>query len=480
MLKKKNNLFVSRFAPSPSGFPHIGNMRTAIISYLYAKENDGKFILRIEDTDTTRTSDIYLKAIYKYLDWLSIFPDEGPLQGGLNAPYIQSQRGDIYLNYLNKFIEKGYAYRCFKTVEELDEIREKQKALNLPPRYERECSNINIDLENKYLKEGKSFIWRFKLPSGTTFIEDKVKGKILYDLSNFADSPITRQDGTFTFLFANFVDDVEMGITCVIRGEEHTSNTAIQSAMYDVLEIEKPLFYHLPLIVDSNGKKLSKRDFGFSLQDLINENYLPEAIINYLLLIGSAFKDEIFSISEAISNKLFTEMKSYGSICYDTKKLDWINKQWIKRLSVDDFIERIKDKSLEIYGPIILDLLENKKLINDIKNESESLNQSIEFLGYFLNDFCLKNKNEIKKNINNSDFAINFINEFSSNNHENLYLFTKNFIKNYALKNNIEEKMIWKILRKILINKEEGLSISVIYSNLKTDEIINRLKENII
>ena len=202
-----NTVVRTRFAPSPSGFLHLGNLRSALFSFLAARESHGVFILRIEDTDTTRTSDEYLNAIYYYLTWMGLLWDEGPHKGGSCGSYKQSERHEIYENYLKKCIDLGCVYRCFKTTEELDMERAKQIACGLPPRYVRV---INDQKEQQYLQEGKPFVWRFALSQGTISITDKVRGKSTFDLSNFADAPITRQDGTFTFLFANFVDDIEM------------------------------------------------------------------------------------------------------------------------------------------------------------------------------------------------------------------------------------------------------------------------------
>ncbi len=327
----------TRFAPSPSGFMHLGNARTAIINYLCAKENDGDFLLRIEDTDLSRTKKEYEDEIYRVLNWLNLKTDEGPFQGGEFSPYKQSERDDIYKKYLNVLVEKGFAYRCFKTFEELESIKKRQLLQKLPPRYEREKCFLSFEDEQKFLNENKLFVWRFKIPYGKVEINDKVRGKIVYDLSNFSDIPLTRQDGSFTFLFSNVVDDIEMKINYIIRGEEHISNTAIQSSLFEIFSYEKPNYYHMPLLCDLAGKKLSKRDFGFSVKDLYEENILPESVINYLVLIGMSLKDEIFSMQEAIEKKLFLSMSSSGKICYDAKKLMWINKQWIKRISLSDF-----------------------------------------------------------------------------------------------------------------------------------------------
>lgn len=449
----------TRFAPSPSGYLHLGNLRTAVFSYICAKENDGDFVLRIEDTDKSRTSEEYLNEIYKILEWVDIKPDEGPIQGGKHSSYFQSERSFIYKNYLNKLIENNFAYRCFKTPEELEEIKKKQILQKMPPRYERDkCLISKID-EEIFLKEGKPFIWRLKIPEGKTQISDKVRGKIEYDLSNFSDSPLTRADGSFTFLFSNFVDDVEMKISYVIRGEEHISNSAIQSVLYEIFKIEKPDFYHLPLIVDSNGKKLSKRNFGFSVRDFKNENYLPEAILNYLIIIGSSFKEEIFSIQEAINNKIFSSLKSSGSICYDLKKLQWVNKQWIKKISLENFKEKISNLCFEKYGAEANKILENSFLLNGIKNESSSLNESIEMIGFFLkkNSFYLDKENEIEKKI------VEIIKDWLSLEIKSY----KNFllkIEDLSKKEFLDKKELFKLTRKIITGKPEGISLSLIFN----------------
>ena len=447
----------TRFAPSPSGFMHIGNIRSALINYICAKESNGKFILRIEDTDQTRTYSDCLDAIYKYMDILQIIPDEGPIQGGEFSPYIQSQRTLIYKKYLDTFREKDFLYRCFKSNEELEEARNKQMALGLPPRYEREKYLLSKEKEKEYLDQNKPFVWRFKLPSGKTKIFDKVQKEVEYDLSNFSDFPITRQDGSFTFIFANFVDDVEMKITYVIRGQEHFSNTAIQSALYDVLKIEKPLFYHLPLICDISGKKLSKRDFGFSFQDLLDSGYLPEAILNYLMIIGSSFKDEIFSLDDAIKNKIFETIKSIGSITYDIKKLDWINKQWIKKISLSDFYERIVKRIKYENNDILNKLINNEVFLKDLQFESVNIINAIEIIGFFV---ALE---EHLKNSENNNIDIKIILKNTYKNFKNFdYENVKKEIILFSKEKNILEKDLWQNMRLFFIGKKEGISIKMI------------------
>ena len=452
----KENIVITRFAPSPSGVMHLGNIRSALMNFLCAREVKGHFILRIEDTDQTRTKNEYLQNIYSILNILDLIPDEGPMQGGGSAPYIQSERTQIYQKYLNFFYEKKMIYRCFKTEEELERERQRQIALKLPPRYQRVI--LNEEDESRYLSQGKEFVWRFCIDhNGKTTFFDKAKGAISFNLENFADYPITRKDGTFTFLFANLVDDIEMKITDVIRGEEHMSNTVIQSYMYDVLSVQKPRFYHLPLIVDKNGKKLSKRNFGFNIFDLLEAGYLPEAIINYIAVIGMSFSQEILSIQDMIELKLFSMTKASGFITYDENKLLWINKKWLHLKTVTELrqiIDFLVQNNIELYK-------KNSKYITSCSDE---------FLDYIrkesntMNDFFMYIVSILNPDLNNSiifvkddelivKICINYLlnNVGSLLSKEDLYVF--------AERHGVSVKKIFQIMRKIMINKEDGIGI---------------------
>lgn len=461
-----NNTIRTRFAPSPSGIIHIGNLRSALISFLCAKENNGSFILRIEDTDQTRTQSYFLTMIYEILDLMKLSPDEGPLQGGQCQPYIQSERTKEYDSYLALFLEKNLIYRCFKTPEELEEIKNQQIALKQPPRYQRTI--LSIEKENQYLHEKKPFIWRFKLSNDITVIQDKVKGEIQYNLMHFSDCPITRQDLSYTFLFANFVDDVLMDINYVIRGEEHLSNTAIQSYMYDVLNIKKPIFYHLPLICDEQGKKLSKRNFGFNVHDLLQEGYLPEAIINYIAIIGSNLKSEIMSLQEMITNKIFSKTKSSGFITYDAEKLLWINSKWMQRINIEDFITHLI--AYKKNNPNVI-ISENKNLIEDIKKESKTIKE------FFINiESILNNSFIIQEDLKNKEYILFLKHHIESiNTLFTTFVFIKEKIKEFSTTHNIDEKTLYNIFRNLLINKPEGISIGILLKYIDVKTILNKI-----
>lgn len=335
-----------RFAPSPTGFMHLGNVRAALMNYLFARQKHGTFILRIEDTDQQRN--ISPQTIFDDLAWLRLNYNEGPknifdTQGGPYAPYFQSQRTPIYQQYLAQLETKNIIYRCFCTLEDLEKKRLRQMALRHPPRYDRTCLFLSIqDIERK-LTDNVPFIWRFKLNGSSVSVQDMARGAITYDLNHFSDFALTRPDGSFTFIFANFVDDLVMRITHVIRGEDHLSNTANQAALYHAFNAPIPFFWHLPIICNIEGKKLSKRDFGFSLNDLRDAGFLPEAICNYLAIIGGSFEQEVMNLEELAQSFNFNKVTSTGHVRYDVEKLRWLNHQWIMKLDLSELVKRCKE-----------------------------------------------------------------------------------------------------------------------------------------
>ncbi len=329
-----------RFAPSPTGFMHLGNVRAALMNYLFAKQKDGTFIIRIEDTDAQRNVDPAGKNILADLKWLSLDYQEGPVVGGPYAPYYQSERSALYNDHLEDLIQKGLVYRCFCTAEELEKKRARQIALKMAPRYDRACLRLPSAEVKKRLDSNMPFIWRFELRTGTISITDLARGTLTYDFSHFSDFPLTRADGSFTFIFANFVDDKLMKISHIIRGEDHLTNTAIQAALGEAFNVEIPLFWHLPIICNTDGKKLSKRDFGFSLNDLRDGGFLPEAIDNYLAIIGGSFEEEIMDIDTLVKTMKFDHITASGPIKYDVEKLRWVNHKWMQKISLEDLVTR--------------------------------------------------------------------------------------------------------------------------------------------
>ena len=322
-----------RFAPSPTGMMHLGNVRAALMNYLFAQQKNGTFIIRIEDTDPQRNFDPGAQHILADLQWLGLSYQEGPLIGGPHEPYFQSERTPLYQEKLQELATKKLVYRCFCTTEELEAKRQRQIALKKAPRYDRTCLNLSEQEIERKCAAQIPYIWRVKVAQeGVIYIDDMGHGKLTFDLKNFSDFPITRADGSFTFIFANFVDDMLMEITHVVRGEDHLTNTANQVVLYQAFNKPLPTFWHLPIIINAEGKKLSKRDFGFSLTDLRTAGFLAEAIDNYLAIIGGSFEQEIMSLEELAQKFNFEKMNSSGHIRYDAEKLRWLNKKWLARI----------------------------------------------------------------------------------------------------------------------------------------------------
>ena len=334
----------TRFAPSPTGFMHIGNLRTAIFEYLLAKKYDGSFILRIEDTDQEREVEGAIDFIYKTLELCNINIDEGPNNDEGYGPYIQSERKDIYKKYAEELVEKGKAYYCFCSEEELNAMRERANARHKPFLYDGRCSRLTKEMVQEKLDSGIPYVIRQKMPrTGVTVVDDVIYGKIKIDNSILDDQILLKSDGFPTYNFANVIDDHLMEITHVIRGKEYLDQTAKYNLLYDAFEWEKPTYIHVAMVLGEDGNKLSKRNGDASFMDLYNVGYLPEAIVNYLSLLGwsPTNNQELFTMDELIQN--FDEHRiSKSSSQYDVKKLQWFNAHYIKKMPDEDYLKWIK------------------------------------------------------------------------------------------------------------------------------------------
>lgn len=353
----------TRYAPSPTGFMHIGNLRTAIFEYLLAKKYNGDFILRIEDTDQEREVEGAIDFIYNTLDLCGFKIDEGPNNEGNFGPYIQSKRKDIYKEYALKLVEMGKAYYCFCSEEELTKMREKADARKKPFLYDGRCSRLSKEKIEENLKNNVPYVIRQKMPKeGVTIVEDLIYGKVKIDNSILDDQILLKSDGFPTYNFANVIDDHLMEITHVIRGKEYLDQTAKYNLLYEAFEWEKPTYIHVAMVLGEDGNKLSKRNGDASFMDLYNEGYLPEAIVNYLSLLGWSpeTNQEVFSMEELISN--FNEERiSKSSSQYDVKKLKWFNHQYINKMDDEKYLSWIKkyfsnecDKSEEWLNHLLL------------------------------------------------------------------------------------------------------------------------------
>ena len=371
----------TRFAPSPTGYMHIGNLRTAIFEYLTAKHENGDFILRIEDTDLTRKVDGAIDFIYDTLKICNIDISEGPNNPGEYGPYIQSERLKIYQDYANKLVENGKAYYCFCTEDDLVKMRKKAEEDKVAFLYDGRCSKLSQEEIAEKLKNNTPYVIRQKMPKeGISIVNDLVYGEIKVENKVLEDQILIKSDGYPTYNFANVIDDHLMNITHVIRGNEYLSQTPKYNLLYEAFGWEMPTYIHVPMVLGSDGNKLSKRNGDASFMDLYNEGYLPEAIINYLVLLGWSpeTNQEIYSMEELI--KVFNPKRiSKSPATYDIKKLQWFNQKYIKSLSDEEYINYIKpflnhdvtNKSEEWINKLLLiykDHISYGKEINDVVN----------------------------------------------------------------------------------------------------------------
>lgn len=329
----------TRFAPSPTGYMHIGNLRTALYTYLLAKKNGGKFILRIEDTDRERYVEGAVDVIYKTLRDCGLNWDEGPDVGGDYGPYVQSERMGMFKEYAEKLVESGHAYRCFCTKERLEELSAVQKASNISPMYDRHCRNLPKEEIEANLAAGVPYVIRQAIPTeGSTTFHDEIYGDITVENSILDDQVLIKQDGMPTYNFANVVDDHTMAITHVVRGNEYLSSAPKYELLYKAFGWESPLYVHVEHIMKDAHHKLAKRDGDASFQDLLDKGYMTEAILNYILLLGWAPKGEkeIFSLEEMIEEFDLDGISKSPAI-FDPAKLKAINAHYVRALPAEEF-----------------------------------------------------------------------------------------------------------------------------------------------
>ena len=325
----------TRFAPSPTGFMHLGGLRTALYAYLYAKSNGGDFILRIEDTDQNRYVEGAVELIYSSLRESGLIYDEGPDVGGNYGPYVQSERKEIYAEYAKKLIDLGGAYYCFCSKERLESLTDE----NGNRKYDKHCLNLPKEEIERRLKSGEPYVIRQNIPTeGTSTYEDMVYGTIKVDYADLEDNILIKSDGMPTYNFANVIDDHLMGITHVIRGTEYLSSTPKYNLMYDAFGWERPKYIHLPTIMKDATRKLSKRYGDANFDDFVKKGYLKEAIINYVALLGWSPKDNIEKMTLPEMVKLFSlDGISKSPSIFDEVKLRWLNGEYIRELTEEDF-----------------------------------------------------------------------------------------------------------------------------------------------
>lgn len=476
----------TRYAPSPTGFMHIGNLRTALYEYLISKSHGGKFILRIEDTDQCRYVQGAQDVIYSTLKQVGLTYDEGPDIGGDFGPYVQSQRKDIYLKYAMKLIEEGKAYYCFCDKERLENLKKSENFLEYGG-YDRHCRYLDKSFTDSMLKSNKTYVIRQKMPiAGNTKFIDEVYGEITVENKELQDQILIKADGFPTYNFANVIDDHLMGITHIVRGCEYLSSTPKYNLLYEAFGWKVPKYIHLPLIMGKNEdgslSKLSKRHGSISFEDLVNDGYLPEAIVNYIALLGWCPSDnrEMFSLDDLVKNFCIDRISKSSSV-FDYDKLSWFNAEYI-RLKNDDELLRIFMPYIK--KSISRDDVDYSKIVQTIKNRVTKLTDIpnmidfIQSLGeYDVNLFVNKKS---KTNLENSLSSLKKVKERLLNldiwNHESIHDLLINMAGEMNVKNGT---LMWPIRIAVsgkLITPGGAVEILDI---LGKDESINRINLSI-
>ncbi len=467
----------TRFAPSPTGIMHIGNVRAALLNYLFAKQNNGTFVLRIEDTDQQRNIELGTEHIIRHLKWLGLTYTEGPDIGGDFGPYFQSQRADTYKKHLDVLHNNNFIYRCFCNPEELDIRRNRQIAMKKPPRYEGTCLKFSPEQITQKIQEKAPFIWRMKIDSSKKIsFQDLARGTLEFDLQHFSDFPLTREDGTFTFIFANCVDDCEMEMTHVFRGEEHLSNTVSQAVLYQALNYPTPIFWHLPILCNQEGKKLSKRDKGFSLDDVENQGFLPETVCNYLGILGASFEKEIMSLPELAQAFKFDHLHGASQIRYDIEKLKWMNHKWIATYDLEKLVQLCKPFLAKAYDLSNVSDLSLHILIKSIQTDMQTLVDSATLLNFYFEKPVVTHEtvSEIISLENFTKLCIILQQEPTTATWDLFLASIRPKIKEVG----ISDKEMFGVVRTLLTGSPKGMQIHDLFTCLEAKEFFKRLQQN--
>ena len=380
----------TRYAPSPTGAPQLGNIRTALFDWLFTRSSGGQFLIRIEDTDQARSVEGGIQQQYEALRWLGLDWDEGPDKGGPYEPYVQSQRVSLYQDAAERLIATGKAYRCFCTVERLDELRKQQVAAKQPPGYDRLCRDLPAEQRQSRLAAGERHVVRFAVPlQGETTFHDFIRGDITVPNSTLDDFVILKSDGYPTYHLASVVDDDAMKISHVLRGEEWIPSAPRHQLLHQALDITPPVFVHLPVILGPDRKKLSKRLGATSVLEYRDAGYLPEALVNFLALIGWSLDDrtEIISRQQLLDNFRLEDISPSPGIL-DADKLRWMNGEYIRALAEDDLAERLLPFLLRELPETARrpDLELVKRIVPLIQTRIEVLADAWSLTGFFFTD----------------------------------------------------------------------------------------------
>jgi nondiscriminating glutamyl-tRNA synthetase len=473
-----------RFAPSPTGYLHIGGFRTALYNYLLAKKNDGEMILRIEDTDRTRYVENAIEDLIEALDWCGIRYDEGVylnaekkvIQKGQYGPYIQSQRLDIYQKYVSKLIEKHHAYYCFCSKERVDDLRAMQAKNNLTPKYDKKCLSLSQEEIHRKIQAGEEYTIRLNLPLDTIIeFDDEVFGHISFNTNDMDDQVLIKSDGFPTYHFAVVVDDFLMKITHVIRGEEWISSTPKHVYLNQVLGFEQPKYIHLPTVLNTSRKKLSKRNDDAAVEDFKAKGYLPQALTNFVALLGwsSSNEEEIMDMDKLISSFDSARINKSGAI-FDIDKLNWMNTQYIKNYD-SSALARLcqpfltKECGMDKLILIVEAIRDKMVLLSDINALSEVI---------FHKDFIDEEARAIL-NMPNSSTVLKALKEGIENTAELNSEEINKIIKSIQNEYKIKGKDLYMPIRVASTGQVHGADLSKIMAAIGRKELLNRIEEEI-
>ena len=377
-----------RFAPSPTGIPHVGNLRTALFNWLFARHHGGSFILRIEDTDIVRKVKGAVEAILESLRWLGLDWDEGPEVGGDYGPYFQSRRLEIYQGVARRLLEQGHAYLCYCSPQRLEEMRREQVRRKQPPGYDRRCRELSEKEKTQLRAKSITPVVRFKTPlSGEIKFEDLIRGDVVFDCETIDDFVLLKSDDYPTYHLANVVDDHLMRISHVLRADEWLSSTPRHVLLYNALGHEPPKFAHLPMILGKDRAKLSKRHGAVSVMNYWEQGYLPQAMVNFLALLGWSLDDrtELMSREELIKNFSIERISKTGAI-FNQEKLGWMNGVYLRQLSIDELVEQVMpflERGLpkRVKRPISRDYV--RQMMPLIQERMRTLKEGVELAQFF-------------------------------------------------------------------------------------------------
>jgi len=480
----------NRFAPSPTGNVHVGSLRTALYNYLFAKKMGGEFLLRLEDTDQTRLEDGAIDNLLNSLNLTGVIPDEGlieingeVIQKGEFGPYIQSERLDIYQEYLKTLLDNGFAYHCFCTKERLEEVRESQKKACLTPKYDEHCRDLSTAEVQSKIDAGIPYVIRLKLPKNVVIsFEDGVRGIIEMNSNDLDDQVLLKTDGFPTYHLAVVIDDHLMGITHVIRGEEWLPSTPKHVYLYQCFGWDAPKFIHLPNILNDDHKKLSKRQGDVSVGDFLAKGYLPEALVNYLALLGWSPEDdqEIFTMEELIQAFDLSRINKSGAV-FDRSKLNWMNAHYIKALPIEVLVEKLVPFLVKA-GTINSEDVELKK--EWLEKIGELLRDRIEYFAQSTEELALIFKNDF---VVTDGEALEFLKAEST---KRLYEVLvekieatvvldaargKAILKEIQKQEKIKGKMLYMPSRIMITGEMHGPDLTLIMDVLGKEEILARL-----